>query len=68
MLDIYIAYLLTIILSFYLFIILYYLSIKENVMPSRAEATVNHRIHPTSNLEEVLEHDRWAIGDDRVKI
>jgi len=42
--------------------------IKENVMPSRAEATVNHRIHPTSNLEEVLEHDRWAIGDDRVKI
>jgi len=42
--------------------------IKENVMPSRASAIVNHRIHPTSNLEEVLEHDRWAVDDERVKI
>jgi len=41
---------------------------KENVLPSEAEAIVNHRIHPTSNLEEVIEHDRWAIQDDRVKI
>jgi len=41
---------------------------KENVLASSAKATVNHRIHPSSNLEEVLEHDRHVIGDDRVNI
>lgn len=42
--------------------------IKENVMPNIAKATVNHRIHPTSNLEEVLQHNREVIDDDRVQI
>ena len=32
------------------------------------QATVNHRIHPTSNLEEVLQHNREVINDDRVVI
>jgi hypothetical protein len=32
------------------------------------QATVNHRIHPTSNLEEVLQYDRDVIDDDRVSI
>jgi len=41
---------------------------KENVMPSSAEATVNHRIHPTETVEDVLEHDREVIDDSRVKI
>ena len=31
---------------------------KENVLPSLAQATVNHRIHPTETVEDVLEHDR----------
>ncbi|XP_023342401.1 N-fatty-acyl-amino acid synthase/hydrolase PM20D1.1, partial [Eurytemora carolleeae] len=42
--------------------------IKENVMPSIAKATVNHRIHPTSNLEDVLVHDTNVIHDARIKI
>jgi hypothetical protein len=29
---------------------------------------VNHRIHPTSNLEEVLKHDTDVIDDNRVVI
>jgi len=41
---------------------------KENVMPSSAEATVNHRIHPTETVEDVLEHDRDVIDDSRVEI
>ena len=41
---------------------------KENVIPSFGTATINHRIHPTEVLDDVLEHDRKVINDDRVKI
>ena len=29
---------------------------------------VNHRIHPTENLEDILKHDKKVINDDRVEI
>jgi len=41
---------------------------KENVIPSFARATVNHRIHPTEVLDDILKHDRHVIDDDRVEI
>ncbi|KAL9960374.1 hypothetical protein ACROYT_G033824 [Oculina patagonica] len=42
--------------------------VKANVIPSSARVTVNHRIHPSNTIEEVLEHDRRCINDDRVSI
>ncbi|XP_014783797.1 N-fatty-acyl-amino acid synthase/hydrolase PM20D1 isoform X2 [Octopus bimaculoides] len=42
--------------------------IKENVLPASAEAIVNHRIHPSQTVEQVVEYDRKIINDDRVKI
>ena len=41
---------------------------KENVIPSFGTATINHQIHPTEVLDDVLEHDRKVMNDDRVKI
>ena len=41
---------------------------KENVMPSVAKAIVNHRIHPTEDLDDILKHDRNVIDDARVEI
>eukprot|EP00092_Neocalanus_flemingeri_P018492 GFUD01020012.1.p1 GENE.GFUD01020012.1~~GFUD01020012.1.p1 ORF type:complete len:582 (-),score=147.32 GFUD01020012.1:33-1778(-) len=41
---------------------------KENVIPSFAMATVNHRIHPTEDLDDILKHDKDVIDDDRVII
>ncbi len=41
---------------------------KDNVLPNRAEAIVNHRILPGDTAEDVLAHDRAAIGDERVKV
>ena len=41
---------------------------KDNVVPSVAKALVNHRIHPSDNIETVLEHDINVIDDERVKI
>jgi len=41
---------------------------KENVIPSFARATVNHRIHPTEILDDIIEHDKHVIDDDRVEI
>lgn len=41
---------------------------KDNVVPGEARAVVNHRIHPTESLEDILKHDREVINDDRVEI
>ncbi len=41
---------------------------KDNVIPDRATAIVNHRIHPADDIGVVLDHDRAAIDDDRVSI
>ncbi len=41
---------------------------KHNVCPGKANATINHRIHPCDTLEKVLEYDKNVIDDPRVKI
>lgn len=38
------------------------------MIPGTASATINHRIHPVSSLDEVLEYDRQVINDPRVNI
>ena len=38
---------------------------KVNVIPSKATAIVNHRVHPVDNLELVLQHDQNVIDDWR---
>lgn len=42
--------------------------IKENVLPPRASATVNFRIHPNDTPEEVIEMVRKIINDERVEV
>lgn len=41
---------------------------KENVLPSRARAVVNFRIHPADSIAGVLAHVRRAIDDPRVEV
>lgn len=41
---------------------------KDNVLPARARAVVNVRIHPRDSIERVLAHVRRAIADPRVEI
>jgi carboxypeptidase PM20D1 len=43
-------------------------SVKDNVLPSRARAVVNFRLHPRDNAEAVIEHVRRAIADPRVEV
>jgi len=40
----------------------------ENVVPRRARATVDFRVHPRDELEEVLDHARAVIDDPRVNL
>lgn len=41
--------------------------VKENVIPSVAQATVNFRIHPAQTVQEVLELVKNIVADDRVQ-
>jgi len=41
---------------------------KNNVIPSRATAVVNHRLVPGDSIAQVLERDRRIINDPRVHI
>lgn len=43
-------------------------SVKENVLPIKAVATVNLRVHPRDSIDGITEHLRAAIDDDRVKV
>lgn len=43
-------------------------SSKENVLPARARAIVNVRVHPSDSIESVMEHMTSVIGDSRVII
>ncbi|MDR0399514.1 MAG: M20/M25/M40 family metallo-hydrolase [Treponema sp.] len=43
-------------------------STADNVMPSQVRAVVNLRILAPWTVEEVLDHLRWAVGDERVNI
>lgn len=42
--------------------------VKENVIPTVAKAKVNYRTIPGNTVDQVVEHTRKAINDDRVKI
>jgi len=41
---------------------------KENVIPTRASATINFRILPGSSFEDVFQHVKETIADDRVQL
>ncbi|XP_071481413.1 N-fatty-acyl-amino acid synthase/hydrolase PM20D1-like [Diadema antillarum] len=41
---------------------------KTNVLPPSAWAIVNHRIHPSQTIAQVMEHDRNVINDNRVRM
>jgi len=41
---------------------------KVNVIPGKATALINHRVHPVDTLESVLQHDKDSINDWRVTV
>jgi carboxypeptidase PM20D1 len=42
--------------------------IKENVLPARARAVANFRILPGDTIDDVVEHVRRVVADDRIRI
>lgn len=42
--------------------------VNPNVLPSRATAVINFRIHPRDTKEEVVEYVRRTIGDERISL
>ncbi|RWS22276.1 putative carboxypeptidase PM20D1-like protein, partial [Leptotrombidium deliense] len=42
--------------------------IKPNVLPSSAYAIINHRIHPSQSVREVISFVKKLINDDRIAI
>jgi carboxypeptidase PM20D1 len=42
--------------------------LKSNVLPPRATAVVNHRIHPAESVASTLARDAAVIADDRVQL
>jgi len=42
--------------------------VKENVLPIRARAVVNFRIHPSDSIEAVVEHVRRVVDDERIQL
>ncbi|RWS11098.1 putative carboxypeptidase PM20D1-like protein [Dinothrombium tinctorium] len=42
--------------------------IKENVVPSEAEAVINHRINPSQSVKEIFEYDKYLAKDENVTI
>jgi len=43
-------------------------SIKENVLPIEATATINFRVHPRDTTDGVIAYVKKTIGDDRIAI
>lgn len=41
---------------------------KENVLPTRAVATINFRLHPRDSVDDVLAHVKAVIDDDGIEI
>ncbi len=41
---------------------------KSNVLPVQARAVVNHRIHPSDDIDAVLAHDASVIDDEEVRL
>jgi carboxypeptidase PM20D1 len=42
--------------------------VKENVLPTRARAVVNFRIHPADSVDAVVAHVRRVVDDDRIAL
>ena len=42
--------------------------VAENVLPERARATVNFRVHTRDDVQGVIEHAREVIDDERVQL
>ncbi|KAJ8301966.1 hypothetical protein KUTeg_020953 [Tegillarca granosa] len=42
--------------------------VKVNIIPPEATAYVNHRIHPSQSVQEIIDYDRQIINDERVQI
>lgn len=42
--------------------------LKDNMIPSYAYALINHRIHPTQTIKDIIEYDKKIIDDERVNI
>jgi carboxypeptidase PM20D1 len=42
--------------------------VKENVLPIRARAVVNFRIHPSDSIDAVVDHVRRVVDDERVSL
>ena len=42
--------------------------VKENVLPVRARAIANFRIHPNDSIDSVVEHVRDTIDDERIEL
>jgi carboxypeptidase PM20D1 len=42
--------------------------VKENVLPSHATATVNFRIRPGETMDDVVQHVRRTISNDKIEI
>jgi carboxypeptidase PM20D1 len=47
---------------------IFHAGVKDNVLPSRAEAVVNFRILPGDTIESVMAHVERTVGDERVEI
>jgi carboxypeptidase PM20D1 len=42
--------------------------VKENVLPVRARAVVNFRIHPSDSIDSVVAHVRRVVDDERIEL
>lgn len=42
--------------------------VKENVLPTRAKAIINFRIHPNDDIDAVMDHVKKVVNDDRISI
>ena len=43
-------------------------SVKENVLPIEASATINFRLHPRDSVDSVIAYVKKTVGDDRVTV
>lgn len=41
---------------------------KENVLPDSASAIINHRVHPSQSIDEIVEFDKFVIKDPTVEV
>lgn len=47
---------------------IFHAGVKPNVLPVRARAVVNFRIHPEDDVDSVVKHVRSSIDDERVRL